>query len=48
MIIGVYTIPTLITYIGLLGSFSACAFAINGKLDIAVVLFMLSRNSGSF
>jgi len=42
MLIGVYTIPTLVTYLGLFCSFSSCMFAFNNKLDIAIVLFIFA------
>ena len=42
MIIGVYTIPTLITYLGLVCSFSSCMLALNNRLDIAIVLFIFA------
>lgn len=42
MIIGVYTIPTLVTYLGLLCSFTSCMFALNNRLDIAIALFIFA------
>lgn len=42
MLIGVYTIPVLVTYLGLISSVSAAAFAINGNYKVSVILFMLS------
>ena len=42
MIIGVYTIPTLVTYLGLICSFSSCILAMNKRFDIAVILFILA------
>jgi len=42
MILGVFTIPTLITYLGLMCSFSSCIVALNGRLDIALVLFIFA------
>ena len=42
MFIGVYTIPVLITYLGLMSSLMAAVFSINGNYKISIILFMLA------
>jgi CDP-diacylglycerol--serine O-phosphatidyltransferase len=42
MFIGVYTIPVLITYLGLFCSFSSSLLAVNGNIKYAVILFTLA------
>ena len=44
MFIGVYTIPVLVTYLGLFCSFGSCVLAVNGNIKYAIILFTLSRN----
>ena len=42
MLVGVYTIPVLITYLGLISSMLAAIFSIGGNYKIAIILFMLA------
>ena len=42
MFIGVYTIPVLITYLGLMSSMLAAVFSIEGNFKFSIILLMLS------
>lgn len=42
MFIGVYTIPVLVTYLGLISSMLAAAFSINGNFKMSIILLMLA------
>ena len=43
MFLGVYNIATMVTYLGLVASFFSMYFALNNRLDISLVLFILAR-----
>ena len=42
MLVGVYTLPVLITYLGLVSSLIAAIFSINANYKMAIVMFMVS------
>lgn len=42
MLVGVYTLPVLITYLGLVSSLIAAIFSINDNYKMAIVMFMVS------
>ena len=43
MILGVYNLATLVTYMGLLSSFFSMYFALNNILDVSLILFIAAR-----
>lgn len=43
MFLGIYNLATLVTYLGLVSSFFSIYFALNNRLDISLILFILAR-----
>ena len=42
MFLGIYNIATMVTYLGLISSFFSMYFALNNRLDISLILFLLA------
>ena len=42
MILGVYNLATLVTYMGLISSFFSMYFALNNKIDVSLILLILA------
>ncbi len=43
MFLGIYNIATLITYLGLISAFASMYCALNNRLDVSLILFILAR-----
>lgn len=43
MFLGVYNIATMVTYLGFISSFFSMYFALNNRLDISLILFIVAR-----